>query len=143
MKLINKRNFIPIVCVSFTLIVLFKLLWEHHIGFTDPYYSANILICLGFSVLITGILALHSYLQRFPFIPVFLGQYAVTVAIIVGGIYLISRFTEVSKYAYSDMIMSVTIPFVVAAVVYYVIFFAQIRKANRMLEQMGEEEENN
>ena len=35
MKLINKKNFISIVCISFTLIVCGKLLIEKIAGFTD------------------------------------------------------------------------------------------------------------
>ena len=42
MKLINRHNFIPIVCITFTLIVCGKLLYEKSIGFTDRYYTENI-----------------------------------------------------------------------------------------------------
>ena len=66
MKLINRKNFISIVCISFTVLVLVKLIWEKAIGLTDPRYTENIFISLGFSVLITVILAVHYYLQRFP-----------------------------------------------------------------------------
>ena len=82
MKLINKSNFISIVCTSFTLIVCGKLLLEKLSGFTDKYYTENIFTCLAFSIVITLILSLHYYLQKFPFIPVFIGQYVVTIGIV-------------------------------------------------------------
>ena len=82
MKLINKSNFISIVCTSFTLIVCGKLLLEKLSGFKDKYYTENIFTCLAFSIVITLILSLHYYLQRFPFIPVFIGQYVVTIGIV-------------------------------------------------------------
>ena len=56
MKLINKRNFISIVCIFFTLITCGKLLYERALNFTDRYYTDNIFTILGFSVLLTLIL---------------------------------------------------------------------------------------
>ena len=122
MRLINKKNFISIVCISFTLIVLVKLIWEKSTGFFDANYTENIFVCLGISVLITVVLALHYYLQQYPFIPVFIGQYLFTVGLISLGIW--------------DMFISVSIPFFACALVYYVIFFKQIKKANKILDNL-------
>ena len=138
MKLITRKNFISIVCISFTLIVCGKLILEKLTDFTDKHYTENIFICLGFSVFITLILSLHYYLQRFPFIPVFLGQYAVTVALVFLLVWVSGHFSENSPNAYRDMFISVTIPFICGAAVYYISFFRQIKKANKILEEMGE-----
>lgn len=138
MKLITRKNFISIVCISFTLIVCGKLILEKLTDFTDKYYTENIFTCLGFSVFITLILSLHYYLQRFPFIPVFLGQYAVTVALVFLLVWVSGHFSENSPNAYRDMFISVTIPFICGAAVYYISFFRQIKKANKILEEMGE-----
>ena len=137
MKLINRKNFISIVCISFTLIVCGKLLLEKMTGFTDRFYTENIFTCLAFSIIITFILSLHFYLQRFPFIPVFIGQYAVTIGIVCLAIFVGQHFTDFAPSAYRDMIVSVTIPFLIGAVVYYISFFAEIKKANKMLEEMN------
>ena len=137
MKLINRKNFISIVCISFTLIVCGKLLLEKMTGFTDRFYTENIFTCLAFSVIITFILSLHFYLQRFPFIPVFIGQYAVTIGIVCLAIFIGQKFTDFAPTAYRDMIISVTVPFLFGAVVYYISFFAEIKKANKMIEEMN------
>ncbi len=139
MKLINRKNFISIVCISFTVLVLVKLIWEKAIGFTDPRYTENIFISLGFSVLITVILAVHYYLQRFPFVPVFAGQYLITVGLVLGGVWAIGHMVPLAPTAYRDMFISVTIPFVVCAIIYYAIFFHQIKKANAIIESLNEE----
>lgn len=136
MRLINKKNFISIVCISFTLIVLVKLIWEKSTGFFDANYTENIFVCLGISVLITVVLALHYYLQQYPFIPVFIGQYLLTVGLISLGIWVLKRFSDVAETAYRDMFISVSIPFFACALVYYVIFFKQIKKANKMLDNL-------
>lgn len=138
MKLINKSNFISIVCISFTITVCAKLLLEKFTGFTDQYYTENIFTCLGFSVLITLLLSLHYYLQRFPFIPVILGQYAFAIGAAFLLVWIDGHFSEHADSAYRDIFISITIPFIIAAAVYYINFFMQIKKANQMIEEMSE-----
>lgn len=137
MKLIHKHNFFAIVCVAFTIVVCTKLLAEKIAGVTDPYYTENIFTCLFFSAVITFIFAAHYYLQQFPFVPVALGQYAVTLGLIMLFVWVMGHFSETSEGAYRDMILSVTIPYLIGAAVYYITFFREIRKANRVLEQLG------
>ena len=137
MKLINRRNFFSIVCISFTLLVCYKLIYEWIVGFKDPNYTMNIFLNLLFAVIITAILAIHFYLQKYPFVPVFLGQYIFTIVITFLIVKIAEQFVELAPTAYRDMFVSVTIPFIVGAAVYYISFFRQIRKANKMLEELN------
>ena len=93
MKLINKKTFFPIVCIFFTLITCGKLLYERALNFTARYYTDNIFTILGFSVLITIILSLHFYLQKYPFWLVVIAQYALTVGIVFLTIFIPGRFS--------------------------------------------------
>lgn len=140
MKLINKRNFISIVCIFFTLITCGKLLYERALNFTDRYYTDNIFTILGFSVLITIILSLHFYLQKYPFWLVIIAQYALTVGIVFLAIFIHGRFSTNAPTAYWDMFVSITIPFIFGALVYYICFFMQIKRANKVLEKLNSEE---
>ncbi len=140
MKLINKRNFISIVCIFFTLITCGKLLYERALNFTDRYYTDNIFTILGFSVLITLILSLHFYLQKFPFWLVIIAQYALTVGIVFLAIFIHGRFSTNAPTAYWDMFVSITIPFFIGALVYYICFFVQIKRANKVLEKLNSED---
>ena len=140
MKLINKRSFFPIVCIFFTLITCGKLLSERALNFTDRYYTDNIFTILGFSVLITIILSLHFYLQKYPFWLVVIAQYALTVGIVFLTIFIHGRFSTNAPTAYWDMFVSITIPFIIGAFVYYIWFFTQIKRANRVLEKLNSEE---
>ena len=140
MKLINKRNFVSIVCIFFTLITCGQLLYERALNFTDRYYTDNIFTILGFSVLITLILSLHFYLQKFPFWLVIIAQYALTVGIVFLAIFIHGRFSTNAPTAYWDMFVSITIPFIFGAVVYYICFFVQIKRANKVLEKLNSEE---
>ncbi|WP_026518423.1 DUF6608 family protein [Butyrivibrio sp. MC2021] len=130
MKIINKHNFISIVCISFTIVVCAKLLLEKSMGFNDIYYTENIFTCLAGSVLVTFILSLHYYLQRFPFIPVMIGQYLLLIVVVFGAIWVAGQFSENAPTAYRDMFLSVTVPYIVGAAVYYISFFLQIKRAN-------------
>lgn len=136
MKLINRNNFISIVCISFTLIVCGKLLLEKSTGFIDRYYTENIFTCLGISVLATFVLSLHYYLQRFPFIPVVIGQYLVLIGFVFLCIWIMGHFTENAPSAYRDMFVSVTIPYIAGAIVYYISFFTQIKRANAVFSDL-------
>ena len=136
MKLINRHNFLSLVCISFTLIVCSKLLLEKLMGFTDSHYTENIFTCLGFSVMITGVLALHYYLQRFPLIPVLIGQYAVITGLVVAMVKVVDAVAGTSTNALWQMLLSVTIPYVISSVIYYIAFFRQVKKANSILSEL-------
>ena len=140
MKLINKRNFVSIVCIFFTLITCGKLLYERALNFTDRYYTDNIFTILGFSVLITLILSLHFYLQKFPFWLVIITQYALTVGIVFLAIFIHGRFSTNAPTAYWDMFVSITIPFLIGALVYYICFFVQIKRANKVLAKLNSDD---
>lgn len=141
MKLITKKNFIPIVCISFTIMVTFKLIFEAILGHTDRYYTMNIMLCLVFCIVIPAVLALHYYLQKFPLIPVLIGQYLAVLGLTVGGVQIMDKLSGTDTNAMRDMILSVTIPYVIGAAVYYIAFFSQVRKANDILFELGSSEE--
>ena len=61
------------------------------------------------------------------------------VLIVLGGVWILGHYAQLAPTAYRDMFISITIPFVACAAVYYVIFFRQIRKANEMIEKLSEE----
>ena len=139
MKLINRKNFISIVCISFTLVVCGKLILEGLMGFTDKNYTMNIFAILGFSIIITAVLALHFYLQKFPLIPVLIGQYLGVVGLTVAFVKITDFIADTATNAMIEMIASVTIPFVISAIVYYIAFFRQVNKANDILSEITSE----
>lgn len=139
MKLINRKNFISIVCISFTLVVCGKLILEGLMGFTDKNYTMNIFAILGFSIIITAVLALHFYLQKFPLIPVLIGQYLGVVGLTVAFVKITDFIADTATNAMIQMIASVTIPFIISAIVYYIAFFRQVNKANDILSEITSE----
>lgn len=139
MKLINRNNYFRVVCISFTLIVTGKLILEKIIGHTDRYYSDNILICLGFCIVIPAILSLHYYLQRFPLIPVLIGQYIAALFATAALVYILDKISRTDTNAMWQMILSMTIPYIIGSVYYYISFFRQVKKANNILSELKTE----
>ena len=137
MRLINRKNFIPIVCISFTLIVCGKLIIEALMGFTDRNYTMNIFAILGFSVIIPAVLALHFYLQRFPLIPVLIGQFAAVLGLTAAFVKVTDIVAGTETKAMQQMLLSVTIPFVFSAAVYYISFFREVKKANAIIAELN------
>ena len=139
MKLITRKNFLSIVCISFTFMVTGKLIFERLIGHTDRYYTENILLCLGFCIMIPAVLSVHYYLQRFPLLPVLIVQYLAVAAVTLGIVAAVNSATGTDTNAYLEMIISVTIPYVAGAVLYYAAFFRQVKKANAVLAELNAE----
>ncbi len=136
MKLIHRKNFLSIICISFTCVVCGKLLIEKIAGVTDAYYTENIFTCLAVSTLATGILALHYYLRKIPLLPLIIGQYIVFLAIIFACMRIEGLFVDFAPGSYFEMFRSVTIPYVIGAAVYYISFFLQVKNANSMIDDL-------
>ncbi|MDE6433854.1 MAG: hypothetical protein K2L07_06445 [Lachnospiraceae bacterium] len=134
--MITRKNFLPIICVVYTIIVLTKLILEAVMGHTDTYYTQNLLFMFVVSFAAVFLLSLHSFLQNIPLLFVIIGQYLLLIAFVEGGIWLISLFEPVSPDGYLDMFLSVSIPYGIGAAIYYIEYFRQIKKMNDLLQEI-------
>lgn len=66
-------------------------------------------------------------------------QYVVMIVAVMLFLRVTSFFTEMSPDGYHDMFWSVTIPYIICAAVYYIALYFEIRKANRMLQDLKNE----
>lgn len=136
MQLINKKNFLSIICSVYTIISLSKIIVEIMLGHKDTFYAENFLTIFIISVVATLVLGLHYYLQNVPLLIVILGQYIFLVGIIMLGLWIESNFIRIEAAGYRDMYVSFTGPYVIGASAYYVTFLLQLRKANRTLAEL-------
>lgn len=137
--MIDRHNFGSTVGGVFTCLVIGKIILEGFMGHRDSYYIENILAMFGITVVATFILSLHKYLQNVPVLLVMILQYVILIGAVMGGIWIGRQLTDVSASAYRDMFWSVTIPYVVLAGVYYISFFWEIKRANKMLLEMNQD----
>ena len=82
MKMIDKKNFFPIVCVIFTVLVLGKILLEAVVQNLFGGYQENILTMFALSLIGTFILSLHYRFQELPVLAVIIVQYLVLVGVV-------------------------------------------------------------
>lgn len=136
MKIINRKNFFPVVCVVFTVLVLLKILLEAIVQKVFGGYQENLLLMFFLSFLTVFILSQHYRLQNFPLLVVILLQYFLLIGTVMLLIWVSSFFEPLHENGYRDMFISFTIPYVIGAVVYYVSLFYEIRRANQALKNI-------
>ena len=136
MKIINKQNFFPTVCVIYTLLSLGKILLEAVFLGLFGNYQGNLLLMFGISVMATFVLSQHYRFQNLPLLVVILGQYILLVGLVMGITWLSSFFQPLHKDGYRDMFLSFSIPYVIGAVVYYISLLYEVKRVNNALEDI-------
>lgn len=136
MKMIHKNNFIPIVCICFTLLSIGKVILETIILGKFGNEQQNLVLMLLLSVLAVAVLSQHYRFGSLPLTLVILVQYMLSVSVVMLITWISSFFETLHKDAYRDMFLSFTIPYVIGAVIYYVSLFFEIKHANKTLEEI-------
>lgn len=139
MKIINKQNFFPGVCVVYTLLVLGKLALEYIVQGKWGNYQSNLLVMFVLSVLAHFVLSQYYRFQKYPLLVVIVVQYLV----LIGGVMLFTWvsgfFAPLHEDGYRDMFLSFSIPYAIGVVVYYMALFHEVKNVNRVLKQIKEE----
>lgn len=136
MKLINRKNYIPVVCMVFTVWSALKLVFEGLSGMPDDSYIENFATLLILSAIGVAILAIHPRFLKFPFWLVVCVQYAVLIALVMASVWVEGHFCKLAGTAYRDMFWQVTVGFFVLAVVYFFWCRFEVKKANRQLQEL-------
>lgn len=136
MKIINKKNIVSVVCITYTSIsITLAVLEVIAKGKMNPT-QLNMFLCLLLSILGVLILSQHYRLERFSPLAMVIIQYVVAVAVILISLKAASYITDVHPSGYRDMILSFSIPYFIGAVVYYISLMLEVRKQNRILEKI-------
>lgn len=138
MKLINKRNMIPIICITYTVVsvtlTIFEVISKRELNPTQ----LNIFFFLILSILGVGALSQHYRFERFSPLTMIILQYAIAVAVIVISLRTASLFVDIHPDGYKDMTLSFSIPYFIGAVIYYICLRLEVRKQNRLLRSIKE-----
>lgn len=139
MKIINKQNFFPTVCVIFTLIVLGKLALEYVVQGMWGNYQGNLLTMFVLSCASVLVLSQYYRFQKYPLLSVILVQYLVLIGGVMLFTWISSYFEPLHENGYRDMFLSFSVPYGIGVAVYYTAMFHEIRTANRALQQIKAE----
>ncbi len=141
MKLVNRKNVISVICVTYTvisiLLTIINILIEGEMNSTQ----LNIFTCLLLSILGVGVLSQHYRLERFSPLAMVIIQYLAAVAVILVSLKAASYFTYVHPGGYRDMVISFSVPYFIGAVIYYISLMLEVRKQNRILEKIKQNKE--
>lgn len=140
MRIIDKKQFIPTVCVVYTVLSIGKIGVEFVFQKEFGNFQANLLVMLLFSFLATLVLSQHYRLDRLPLLFVMLLQYVGMIAVVMLFTWISSFRTELHPKGYHDMFWSFTIPYLIGAAVYYVALFLEVRKADRLIQKLKKRE---
>lgn len=130
------KEYLLSVCVVYTILALSKVLMEAIGGRQDPYYILNFGIMFVITCFAAFVLFMHRIFHKVPLLFVMIGQYVIVMGTVLLGIFLLSRFTEISPSAYRDMFLQITLPYIVFAGIYYVSYFNEVKNANRNLSEL-------
>ena len=136
MKIINKKNIVSVVCITYTSISITLAVLEVIAKEKMNPTQLNMFLCLLLSILGVLILSQHYRLERFSPLAMVIIQYVVAVAVILISLKAASYITDVHPNGYRDMILSFSIPYFIGAVVYYISLMLEVRKQNRILEKI-------
>ena len=136
MKLINKKNVFPVVCMTYTVISITLAVLEVLETREMNPTQLNMFLCLLLSILGVLVLSQHYRLERFSPLAMVIIQYVIAVAVILISLKAASYSTDIHPDGYRDMILSFSIPYFIGAVVYYISLMLEVRKQNRILENI-------
>ncbi len=136
MRLIHKKNVIPVICITYTAVSIAATLFEVVAkGEMNPT-QLNIFLFLLLSVLGVAVLSQHYRLERFSPLAMIGIQYLAAIAVIWISLKAASCFTDVHPDGFKDMTVSFSILYFVGAVFYYICLRLEVRRQNRILERI-------
>lgn len=141
MKIIDRKNFFPTVCVIYTIVSLSKIVLEWIAMKQFGNLQLDFLEMFAITVIATLVLSQYYRLQKFPLLPVIIGQYAAIMALVMLWVWCAGHFVELHPNAYRDMFVSVTVPYMMGAAVYYVYLFSEMKQVNVMIETIKSSQE--
>lgn len=136
MKIINKKNIISIICISYTLISIGYTIFEIFKNGSINPTQLNIFLFLILSILGVGILSQHYRFDRFSPAAMLLLQYFLAVFLILVSLKAASFFVDIHPNGYRDLTLSFSVPYFIGAVIYYIFLRLEVKKQNRLLEQL-------
>lgn len=134
MQIITKKNFISISCIIFTCLVVGKIILEAFMQNKFGNDQANLIAMLLLAYAGTFILSQHHRLDRFPLLVIFLIQYLIILSLAVLIVWVGSFLEPVAEGGYLDMIRSVSVPYIIFAIIYYISLYFENRKANKLIQ---------
>lgn len=123
------------ICVAYTLISLFNAMLHLLMGQQMIPAHNGVMMFVWTSIAVV-VLSLHVYFERWAPIVMILCQYAIALVLVIGSVWLWSRFTMLHPDAYRDAFLSFSIPYAIGAVIYYIDVFRSAHRQNQWIQEI-------
>lgn len=141
MKMIHKKNVIPIICITYTVVSIlltgFEIVMKGKLNPTQ----LNLILFLLLSILGVAVLSQHYRLERFSPLTMIVIQYAIAIAAILLTLKIASYFVDIHPDGYKDMTLSFSVPYFIGTIIYYLCLRIEVRKQNQILRSIREHKE--
>ena len=136
MKLITKKNIIPIICITYTVLSISLTIYEIVVNGKMNPTQLNIFLFLILSILGVVVLSQHYRFERFSPLTMIIMQYAIAIAIILISLKTAPFFVDIHPDGYRDMTLSFSVPYIIGAIIYYFALRLEVKKQNKLLENI-------
>lgn len=136
MKLITKKNIIPIICMTYTVLSISLTIYEIVVNGKMNPTQLNIFLFLILSILGVVVLSQHYRFERFSPLTMMIVQYAIAIAIILISLKIASFFVDIHPDGYKDLTLSFSVPYIIGSIIYYIALLLEVKKQNRLLENI-------
>lgn len=141
MKMIHKKNVIPIICITYTVVSIlltgFEIVMKGKLNPTQ----LNMILFLLLSILGVAVLSQHYRLERFSPLTMIVIQYGIAIAAILLTLKTASYFVDIHPDGYKDMILSFSMPYFIGMIIYYLCLRLEVRKQNQILHSIRKHKE--
>jgi len=135
-RIINRKEMLPTICISYTIISVGVHLFEMLCGFGEQNTHLNALFMLYCTVVGVIVLSMHYLFEELSTIVMILLQYVVAIGLVLGSLVLLSFFIVVDMHGYFDMWRSFSIIYVLGAISYYVSLYVEVNRQNDLLNEI-------
>ena len=142
MRIINKKNVIPIICITYTVISIGYTIFEIIINWKMNPTQLNIFLFLVLSILGVAVLSQHYRFNRFSPLAMIIMQYMIAESIILASLRIASFFVDIHPDGYRDMTLSFSVPYLIGALIYYIRLRLEVKKQNQLLHIIKEQKGN-
>ena len=142
MRIINKKNVIPIICITYTVISIGYTIFEIIINRKMNPTQLNIFLFLVLSILGVAVLSQHYRFNRFSPLAMIVMQYMISEIIILASLKIASFFVDIHPDGYRDMTLSFSVPYLIGALIYYICLRLEVKKQNQLLRIINEQKGN-
>lgn len=137
MRIINKKNFLSTVCISYTFFSLVNIMIEIYQK-SAVWSQINNLQIFGVALFAVFLLSQLYRLENLPLLIAIVLSYICFISVVMLYIWIAAHYFEMHPNGYRDMFRSCTLGYIFGVILYEIEYFMKVRKQNEDLKYIKE-----